>query len=559
MIPKIIHFIWIGSPIPGWAERNIAEFRRLNPEHEIRLHTNDSPPARYAEIYALAEHPSSKSDLIRLALLREHGGWYFDVDYWPLRPLDDVERAFALDGSKLFCAWMNNPRINNGVLACSPGCEALNVMDEKVLAGGIQHGNSCRTAFGPPVITQCAKARPELFCAAAWPWFNGVRDVHAGKVRRRCLSHGPDMLLRWLPETGGQLPFAFHLWAHTHGDKIASSDVGDSVTYSAGYCGDPLIVIFGKKKRFAGGDDRPYRAIADAVAKLGYRGEVVPWDMPHSLDGCSGVPIAAFVWNGIKHRHAVNADEARAMGAKCLFMEFGFFDRNNHFQIDHEGFLHRASWLAEVSGEPPEGADEKLRRIVGEITPVARREGYVLVLGQVAGDSQLWDSEIEGPAPLQKHVKRALLPGVKAFFRPHPATTCVKSQRLTRDQLPLLNNSSHEVVSYKRTMHGSGLADALAGARFVITINSNAANEALIAGVPVLAFGPLIGIDAGAVKATSLATLKDDIAVMMKGWRPPQAAVNNYLQWLAARQWSVDELRSPDVLKPLLAAAGVAI
>jgi len=37
-IPKIIHFFWTGPAMPEWAERNIQEFRRLNPDHEIRIH-----------------------------------------------------------------------------------------------------------------------------------------------------------------------------------------------------------------------------------------------------------------------------------------------------------------------------------------------------------------------------------------------------------------------------------------------------------------------------------------------------------------------------------------
>jgi hypothetical protein len=31
-------------------------------------------------------------------VFNEHGGWYFDTDFWPFRPLDDIERAFMLDG-----------------------------------------------------------------------------------------------------------------------------------------------------------------------------------------------------------------------------------------------------------------------------------------------------------------------------------------------------------------------------------------------------------------------------------------------------------------------------
>ena len=41
MIPKVIHFIWIGGEMPEWAEFNVAEFRRLNPAHEIKIHGHE--------------------------------------------------------------------------------------------------------------------------------------------------------------------------------------------------------------------------------------------------------------------------------------------------------------------------------------------------------------------------------------------------------------------------------------------------------------------------------------------------------------------------------------
>ena len=94
-------------------------------------------------------------------------------------------------------------------------------------------------------------------------------------------------------------------------------------------------------------------------------------------------------------------------------------------------------------------------------------------------------------------------------------------------------------------------------ARFVITINSNSIIEALAQGVPCLAFGPSLAINAGAVHPTTMATLQEDIKEMLKGWRPAEGAVENYLQWLAARQYRYDEFMDAELVRRLLRAVGV--
>lgn len=111
-------------------------------------------------------------------------------------------------------------------------------------------------------------------------------------------------------------------------------------------------------------------------------------------------------------------------------------------------------------------------------------------------------------------------------------------------------------MEYARTKHGGGLAEALKNCRFCIAVNSNALNEALIAGVPCMAFGPFLGINAGAVKKATVATLAADLQEMVDGWMPEQAIVENYLHWLAARQWNPEEMARPEILLPLLEAAG---
>lgn len=556
MIPKIIHFIWLGSPLPAWAERNIAEFRRLNPEHEIRIHGADAIVDEYRPHCTPDEHASARSDLIRYGILERDGGWYFDVDYWPLRPVEDAERAYALDGSQLFASWMNNPRINNGVLACGPGLPLWRKMAEWIHDGGVKGRYGGRTKYGPRLITRLFEQTPEQVCIASWPWFHGVPDVMAGKMYRRLQrAADPEFARMLVPATNGQLPFAFHLWAHTHTEQIDGHPAG--VIAGVG-TGDRLIAICGQPERKDDGS-RPWHNIAAAAAKLGFRAEIVDYQKPDALEKVSDIPDAVVCWNALKGVHAKHAELARRYRAKTLILEHGFFGRNEHFQADHEGILHRASWLARINEPaPPDGA-ERLRVFYPDgITPMQRRHGYVLVLGQVAGDSQLIDSEVAAPRPLQRLVLGSLPPDVAGYFRPHPAT--MRERRLrTRQILPILGGGPDPTESdnYKQHKTGCGLAEALEGAVFVIAINSNALNEALAAGVPCLAFGPFLGIAAGVVHPATIKTLRNDIAEMVEGWCPQREDVENYLQWLAARQWSVAEFESPELLGRLLSDAGL--
>lgn len=111
-------------------------------------------------------------------------------------------------------------------------------------------------------------------------------------------------------------------------------------------------------------------------------------------------------------------------------------------------------------------------------------------------------------------------------------------------------------VGRARVIDGS-LADALAGARFAVTINSNSGNEALAAGCPLLALGPAPYTIARVARRCSLADLSRALASMADGDLGPSddrapAAVRNYLFHLACRQFSTRELAGPRVLANLL-------
>ena len=101
----------------------------------------------------------------------------------------------------------------------------------------------------------------------------------------------------------------------------------------------------------------------------------------------------------------------------------------------------------------------------------------------------------------------------------------------------------------------NGLNYALSNAKFIITINSNTINDALVAGVPTMCFGPSLAINAGIAYKTTCDTIHDDIEHMINGWVPNKDKVINYLKWIVSRQWNLDELANGKVIKFLLKEA----
>ena len=279
----------------------------------------------------------------------------------------------------------------------------------------------------------------------------------------------------------------------------------------------------------------PHRAVKTGLERLGHDVRVeTPMNGPNVVDEVD----IGFIWNGC---HGFRGETVRAFrnaGKPCHILERGFFDRMKHTQIDRLGFNHTASWSGCLSEPaPPKGAG-RFRAVwpAEPRTPMSRRDGYALVLLQVAGDSQLRASELRHPGPLVRAVEDALPECIPIRVRAHP-----------------MSDWSCGAWGRARMLAGT-LEDAVADARFCVTVNSNAGNEALAWGCPVLALGPSLYGTAGVAKEAKLADLQRDLQAMIDGWRPGRTRVTNYLYWLASRQWSVDEIAAGDCLRKVLDA-----
>ena len=122
MIPKIIHYCWIGgAQLPPLAERCIASWKEHMPSWQIMRWDETNFDIAAAPTYVKQAYEARKfafvSDYIRLWALEQFGGLYMDVDFMVFRPFDDLMDkypAFAgYEGSKYQPVMM-------GVIASEP-------------------------------------------------------------------------------------------------------------------------------------------------------------------------------------------------------------------------------------------------------------------------------------------------------------------------------------------------------------------------------------------------------------------------------------------------------
>lgn len=540
MLPAILHFVWVGGNMPDWADRNINEFRRLNPAYEVMIHGEEVLLPELSLIYSKITDLASKSDLLRYSALKRYGGWYFDCDFWPFRPIDDIVRAYGLDGSRVFVSKQQGNRNpewthNNSPIASGTDAFALNQIIETIQTAELPFS---RVEFGPKIIKQLVKQHRGRFVESEPQWFFPA-NYHVAVKRYIQLGNGYEQVAYSMDsKTGGQKPFAMHLWAA--GRMELTEEADDAV-----YIGNPggkkcagILVNETFKIRHMMGSKHTMDDVVEGFENLGYCVEIrKTGDWP-----CfSRKPDVVAVWNGLQPAYIDDVLAAETEGIPVLRVENGFFDRKNHCHIDHCGILHWSSWATQLKKPaPPEGKDRFAAVWGKDIQKMSiKKPGYILVIGQVDGDTQMQESRFRGSLEIEMAVERATrYLGETVYFRPHP-----------------YDHGYTKREKYLPLCPAATLEEAISEAKFAIMINSNSGVECLALGRPVLCLGPATYEMAGVAKQTTPENLRTSIIEMLQNWMPDQEAVNNYLYWLAARQWSYEEVRNTDLLDRLVEAA----
>lgn len=142
MIPKIIHYIWLGGkPLPELAEQCIASWQKHMPDWQIMRWDEttlkksncwlDQMPLYVQQAYA-ARKFAFVSDYIRLWALEQYGGLYMDTDVEVLKSFEPLMQDVAFIGLEESRAHLPG----TCVMACEPHCKW--VKDMSALYDGIE-------------------------------------------------------------------------------------------------------------------------------------------------------------------------------------------------------------------------------------------------------------------------------------------------------------------------------------------------------------------------------------------------------------------------------------
>jgi len=109
MIPKIIHYIWIGSELPKKYKNNIETWK-INKDFEIKKW--DEKPFidnKWVKFYCDEKIYSYPGDYIRFKVLYDYGGFYLDTDVICHKPFDDfiLNKDFAMSYTNRYYGLIN--------------------------------------------------------------------------------------------------------------------------------------------------------------------------------------------------------------------------------------------------------------------------------------------------------------------------------------------------------------------------------------------------------------------------------------------------------------------
>ena len=141
VIPKIIHQIWLGSPVPSRYDTWRTSWKKYHPEYEYKLWTEKE----ILEFGLVNEHAylqsknfAVKSDIARCEILYRLGGIYADTDFECLARFDQKLMSVSCFLGQVFSAV---PEFNNALMGCMPGSTLMKMMVDS-LSKPVSHHNA---------------------------------------------------------------------------------------------------------------------------------------------------------------------------------------------------------------------------------------------------------------------------------------------------------------------------------------------------------------------------------------------------------------------------------
>ena len=175
-IPKTIHQIWIGSPVPQKYLQIQKSWKEHHPDWEYRLWTDadiEGLVLQNRQLYETSTNWGEKSDILRYEILYQFGGLYVDMDFECIRSFElfhhlcdfyvGLERMQDLAAS---------PHVGNALIG---SCAFHPILAECItlIASG-QEGSieTIQQRTGPGLLTRCflKKGEDPRFKSVAFPF-----------------------------------------------------------------------------------------------------------------------------------------------------------------------------------------------------------------------------------------------------------------------------------------------------------------------------------------------------------------------------------------------------
>jgi len=155
MIPKHVHYVWVGGPLPDEQKAYVETWRRTNPGYLFTLWNEDNIDFSMPLVRKAYDQKkwAKVADIVRLAAVLKHGGIYLDTDFHLFKSLNTL-----LHHQCFFGFQTKNPSkdwVANGAFGALPDhwfiARALAaVLSMKSLPGLLERP----TMFGPKLITK---------------------------------------------------------------------------------------------------------------------------------------------------------------------------------------------------------------------------------------------------------------------------------------------------------------------------------------------------------------------------------------------------------------------
>jgi hypothetical protein len=159
IIPKRLHYIWVGGRLPDKQRAFIESWRKTNPGYEVVEWNEaniDLTLPSIARAYARRRW-ATVADIVRLIVVHKHGGIYLDTDFLVHRSLDSLLHHrcfFAFQHEHHGTDW-----VCNGAFGAVPGHPFIaTALQAALRIRQSPIGLDRPTKYGPKLITKLLRA-----------------------------------------------------------------------------------------------------------------------------------------------------------------------------------------------------------------------------------------------------------------------------------------------------------------------------------------------------------------------------------------------------------------